>query len=177
MQALIGEGGLLNTKKVPTQEYLKSKFVLDEESGWLIWLHDPNQKANWNAAWTGSVAGCIKGRHVIVCIDGEQYLAHRLIWMYLYGYDPIDIDHRDGNGCNNQPDNLREATQAQNTANADWGEYRGIEAHGAKFRVRIFVDGVRLSFGSYNTLGEAKIAADAAYTKHYGEFAFCNRPH
>lgn len=162
-------------KSLPTQEYLKARFTLNEETGWLIWLHDSSRLNNWNARFAGTAAGSIKAEHIHIQLDGVRYLAHRLIWKYLYGYDPITIDHKDGNGFNNCPENLREATQSQNLANASCGDHRGVERHGRKFRVRIFVDNVRINLGSFDTFEEAKQASIRGHDKYFGEFAFCNR--
>ena len=158
------------------QEYLKSVFVLDEETGWLIWRHNPSRSDNWNAKYAGQIAGSPYGRgYIRINVCGTRYLAHRLIWVYLYGYLPIDVEHKDGCGFNNHPDNLREATVSQNIANADFGINRGIEKHGRKFRVTIWVRNERVRLGSFDTIEEAREAYKEGATAHFGEFAFCNR--
>src|SRR5882724_8906765 len=159
-----------------TQEYLKSVFILDEETGWLFWRYDPKQPKNWNTKYAGKPAGgpYVRG-YLGVGICGTKYLAHRIIWIYLYGYIPIDVEHKDGNGYNNRPDNLREATVSQNIANADFGINRGIEKHGRKFRVTIWVRNERIRLGSFDTIEEAREAYKEGATQHFGEFAFCNR--
>lgn len=51
-------------------------------------------------------------------VDGISYKNHRLIWFIYYGLWPSDnIDHIDGDGCNNRISNLRVATQAKNIQN------------------------------------------------------------
>lgn len=45
------------------------------------------------------------------------YYAHRLIYLYHFGYMPIQVDHIDGDTSNNHIENLREASQLQNTWN------------------------------------------------------------
>lgn len=53
-----------------------------------------------------------------VMINGVKYLVHRLIWLLLTGDWPINfIDHIDGNGRNNKPENLRDVTQQDNLRN------------------------------------------------------------
>lgn len=164
-------------KSLPSQGYLRSKFIFDEEGGWLYWLHDPSRTQRWNSTYAGKAAGTIKIGlgYILVELDGIKYLAHRLIWVYLYGFEPVGIDHKDGDGFNNCPENLREADQSLNLANADFGDARGVERHGKKFRVRIFVNNERINLGSFDTFEEAKEASRQGHSKYFGEFAYCNR--
>jgi hypothetical protein len=51
-------------------------------------------------------------------IDAEQYLAHRIAWLYVRGVWPTHgIDHRDGDKGNNKFLNLRDVDQRINTQN------------------------------------------------------------
>jgi len=69
----------------------------------------------------GTVAGCTNSiGYVVIRIDKKLYLAHRLAWLYSYGYLPENnIDHIDRNRCNNSLCNLREASQSCNMRNAN----------------------------------------------------------
>jgi len=55
------------------------------------------------------------GKYVQVGIDGELYLAHRIIWKMVTGTDPIEVDHK--RGKSNKWSNLRNATSLQNNRN------------------------------------------------------------
>jgi N-formylglutamate amidohydrolase len=58
-------------------------------------------------------------KYKYVCMFDGKYAAHRVAWMLHYGSWPSTLlDHRDGDGCNNKIENLREATKAQNGSNA-----------------------------------------------------------
>lgn len=146
-----------------TQEYVRTNLFLDED-GDLFWRD------------TGVYAESIRHKYKGIWICGVRYYSHHIIWLYLNGYMPKKLDHWDGDEFNNRPHNLREATQSQNNANADWGKVRGVEAHGAKYRARIWVSGKRISLGSFETIAEAVEAYEAGALKYYGEFAFCARP-
>ena len=72
-----------------------------------------------NRAIAGSVAGSLdKDGYTQIGISGKHYHAHRLAWLYVYGYFPEhDIDHIDRDKSNNKIDNLRHATRQCNIRN------------------------------------------------------------
>lgn len=99
---------------VLTQARLHELFDYDEVSGNLIWKARTSRRIS-----VGDIAGYHTSQgYLAVRVDGRLYLAHRLIWMYLYGEFPVnEIDHRDGCGTNNRQANLRAATRAENAQN------------------------------------------------------------
>ena len=153
---------LIWDEHVVTQEYLQAILFLDDD-GELFWRD------------TGASAESYRHKYKAVWIKRKRYYSHRIIWLYVYGYMPNRIDHKNGDEENNRLDNLREATQSQNCANSDWGSVRGVEAHGAKFRARIWVNDRRVELGSYPTLQEAVEAYEIGAIEHFGEFAYCAR--
>lgn len=96
--------------------------------------------------------------------------------------DPnIKCDHRDGNGLNNQRDNIRKCFQIQNTKNATMhidnkSGFKGViwVASKSKFRAGIMSNGHSFFLGYYNTAIEAALAYNEAATKYHGEFAQLN---
>lgn len=100
---------------------------------------------------------------------GVNVLMHRLL---LPGY-PL-IDHKDGNGLNNQRYNIRPATRAQNNRNR-----RKVNPGSSKFKgvcwsktFNCWV--VNIKLGDFQDEIEAARAYDQAAVKLFGEFASIN---
>ena len=93
----------------------------------------------------------------------------------------IQVDHRDGDGLNNQDDNLRVATNAENSRNRgkqknNTSGFKGVSPYGKKHRAYIRVDGKTIYLGSFSTAEEAARAYDAVAKKYHGPFASLNFP-
>jgi hypothetical protein len=57
-------------------------------------------------------------KYLLICVDGKQYRAHRLAWLYMTGSWPTsDIDHKNRIKTDNRWTNLRQATRKQNMEN------------------------------------------------------------
>lgn len=57
------------------------------------------------------------GRYYKVQIKGKKYYLHRLVYFYMTGEYPEEVDHEDGNKLNLKWDNLRAATHSENQSN------------------------------------------------------------
>jgi hypothetical protein len=110
-------------------------------------------------------------------VDERLYLAHRLVWLYVYGRWPKDkIDHRDCIAGNDLLYNLREATQKQNCHNAripktNTSGFKGVSRKRNKWRAYIKVEEKQKTLGVFSTPEEAHEAYIKAATKYRGEFA------
>jgi hypothetical protein len=103
---------------------------------------------------------------------------HNVIMSFLEGYE---IDHKDGDGLNNQRYNLRVTTHTQNMKNQrlrsnNTSGYKGVTWHkgAGKWYAQIQVDGKRTYLGLFTILEDAARAYDTAALEHYGEFARLN---
>lgn len=115
-----------------------------------------------------------------ITFHGKQRPSTHLIFFLMTGRFPTEgmvIDHKDRNPDNNEWENLREATHAQNMYNkGDPGRHvnteldlaRGVSKIGNRFRV--ILNGQ--SFGSYETLEEANRIARVKRQELQGEFAY-----
>ena len=108
--------------------------------------------------------------YISIGIDGNEYTAHRLAWLYIHGEWPLAyIDHINGNRSDNRIENLRDVSQTVNMQNVyapksnNKSGYRGVSWHAqrGKYTARIKVEGRYLSLG----LHETPEAAHAAYVE------------
>jgi hypothetical protein len=67
----------------------------------------------------GDIAGASTSNgYTRLRLNGVEYLAHRIAWLYVYGEHPSNlIDHIDGNKKNNAISNLRVVTARENIQN------------------------------------------------------------
>ncbi len=90
-------------------------------------------------------------------IDGKLYKAHRLAWLYVYGYMPEnDIDHINQRKNDNRIINLREASRTCNIQNSknradNTSGIKGVSWHKQtkKWRVRIMINKKTVYLGSF----------------------------
>ena len=109
----------------------------------------------WNTARRGCKSGKLAGSvskngYIVICLQNKDYYAHRLAWFYVTGeWPPYQIDHIDGTRSNNKWDNLRLATNKQNSWNkknvAGVYEYVRKGRPGLWYEAKIEKDGKRYS--------------------------------
>lgn len=99
----------MKRRPLPTQRRLRELFIYCPLTG--------------NFTNSRGVAGCVrkqKGYSTrLISVDGKQYVASRLAWMYMTGQDPceLEIDHIDRNSLNDCFCNLRLADRSLNSLN------------------------------------------------------------
>lgn len=159
-------------KPLPDQSTLHKNFNYDPTTGVITRIA---------GHFKGKIAGCRLRDGLKVNLKGVAYKAHRLIWKYVHGADPLDvIDHINGNPFDNRLANLREATVAQNVWNAKTNHgitgIRGVyPSTKGKWRARICLDGKRIGLGTFSSIEEARQAYIKAEQSR-GEYASSLRP-
>ena len=154
-----------------TQEELKELLIYDKDSGEFTWI-----KAMSSRAGAGSIAGCVHQctGYRVITIAGTQYKEHRLAFLYVTGKWPSDqVDHINGYKVDNRWGNLRDVTAKENSKNKkidsrNTSGFVGVGWHKqtGKWRVRILVNNVRVSLGSYFDLENAIQARKIANIKY-----------
>lgn len=142
-----------------TQARLKELVVYETLTGSFRWaLARPGVRV-------GAIAGCAGGPNgsVVIRLDRQLYLAHRLAWLYMTGEWPEpEVDHRDGDEGNNVWTNLREATrseQLQNTRDRpNSSGYRGVSRFRDRWQACICINGKRMHLGHFTDPAEAHAA-------------------
>lgn len=107
---------------------------------------------------------------------------------YIHNYilncpDGFEIDHKDGNGLNNQKSNLRISTHNQNIMNMKphlnkLVEFKGVDLYkkNNKYRVRITINGKTIALGYFKDKIKAAETYDEKALELFGEFAHLNFP-
>ena len=97
-----------------TQKRLHELLYYDPEAGYFMWM-----KRRGRAGGKTEAGSKHSGGYMSIMVDGVNYLAHRLAWMYMTGDWPeFEIDHEDRIKTHNRWRNLRPATHKQNMENS-----------------------------------------------------------
>ena len=167
-------------RRIRRRDCVRSLF--DYRDGNLYW-----KEYRSSSAQKGDLAGTVRndGRCQIG-INGKKYKAHRLIFLYHYGYLPKFLDHIDRNPSNNSIDNLREATKSQNQWNRRSVEsyngkltssgFKGVvfRKQSQKWQAQIQINGERKYLGIFDSEIDAAEAYNAAAIELHGEFVEIN---
>lgn len=183
----------MRPNKLPSADRIRQLFSYDPSTGVVLWRHRPESEfterarwLQWNSRYAGNPAGTKRYRPnglptgMLVGFDGGQYLVHRLIWAMVHGDIPdgLTVDHRDCDPFNNRLDNLRLASNAQQTANTRLLRKTATGIKGVlfnksrgKFVAILRTNGKRKQAGSFSTVEEAAQAYERAAAEMFGEFA------
>ncbi len=149
----------------PSQELLREMFDYDPQTGRLMRrILRTNAKRGLSSKANG---------YFVVRIANQQWYVHRLIWVFVNGPIPreMQIDHINRDRSDNRIFNLRLATASQQMGNAvGWSGLRGISVEARprykKGRYRVKIGG--RDIGRFDSLEDAKHAYAAAFNQRFG---------
>ena len=155
------------------QERLKELMSYDPAAGEFRW------RVSRGPRRAGSVSGCMNVRgYIQIKIDGKDYLAHRLAWLYVHGEFVQELDHINGIRTDNRISNLRPATRSQNNGNArkqsnNTSGLKGVSWYKRlqKWKAQITFNGRYIWLGIFDTREAAHAAYCAKSRELFGEFA------
>jgi hypothetical protein len=128
----------------------------------------------------GDIGGCTElDGYRSIQLDCRKYQAHRVAWFYVNGRWPVGkLDHRNNQRADNPIDNLREASNGDNAANArlrkdNTSGFKGVsrDPRSPRWIALIRKNRKQIYLGSFDTREEAYAVYCAAAVKHFGEFA------
>jgi hypothetical protein len=137
------------------------------------WFSSDNACNAWNARFAvKSVSSRASYGHLRVSIFHERYLAHRIIFFYIRGRWPVEIDHINRRPADNRWSNLREVPHRVNLHNQSMPKNNRSGRIGVswytrkrKWQAKIWVDeGIHLGyFDTFQEAAEARRAAEQHY--------------
>ena len=148
-------------------------LYLDMDLWCLRWAKDVG------TAKKDAIAGSEVGRgYRQIKYKGKRYLSHRIIFYFANGYLPAQVDHKDGDTKNNNPNNLRAATHSQNMINRkphcnNKSGFTGIDwmPRQRQWRAQIHKGGKKIYLGMRKNISDAvKLRIDAEEVYH-GEYS------
>ncbi len=160
--------------KSPSLELLaliSKRLCYDPLTGDCVWVYCPEHPGS-----VGRIAGSVrKDGYLKISVKGRKLAGAHIAW-FLYGgkWPDLDLDHINGIRSDNRIDNLRLATQQQNSANMKGhGRYlKGVyKASPNRFGAQIRVDNILYQLGLFRTEEAAHAAYIQAAQRYFGDFA------
>ncbi len=136
---------------------LKTVLRYNKDTGIFYWL------INTNHIREGDIAGYLTNDtgYIIIGFEKKHYSAHRLAWLYCYGYTPKGIDHINGIRHDNRICNLREASASENNQNiskfkkSNKCKFLGVRKVNNRYRSVLTLNSKKIHIGYFNTPEEA----------------------
>ena len=141
-----------------TQKELKRQLKYNSKTGIFTWKIQKSNRIK-----IGDIAGTKHKKGYIQISLDKIYKAHRLAWLYEYGYLPENgLDHKDRINYHNWISNLREASKqcnARNTGNPkdNTSGVKGVSWNKQynKWRTVIGINQKQIHIGNFNDFNEA----------------------
>ena len=153
------------------QETVKKLFYYDAESGMLLWRYGNKRNVKpWQEAKALNGNG-----YVCVKIQGKDYPAHRIIWLYVHGAFPKEfIDHKNRIRNDNRLCNLRDVSRSDNNQNISLPSHNKSGHMGVSWiknrncwTVTVAVNKKNKWLGYYKNLDDAIVARKEGEKQYY----------
>lgn len=154
-----------------TLAFVRECFDYNPITGAFTWCVRPDSHfpkpgfANaWNAKFSGKQAGSVSPitGYMHVTIKNRTYLLHRIIWFWIFGIWPKQVDHKNKIKTDHAIHNLRDCTSLSNHRNKNTPKnnrsgFKGVEfvKRQNKWRARVSVNYQRKFLGLFDTFQEA----------------------
>jgi len=127
----------------------------------------------------GAVAGSVNKRgYRVICVDYKLHKAHRLVFLYHYGYLPLQVDHINGDKDDNRIENLRAADNSVNMMNRksmrnNTSGHKNVfwDKESGKWAVKVRLNRKLHHIGRFKNIEDAIATAYTAREKLHGEYA------
>lgn len=159
------------SKDLPDQSVLLENFFYKDGS--LFWKKNASTRRK-----IGSKVGWVEKNGYLRCgIDGKMYRVHRLIYKMHYGHCPEFLDHINGDRADNRLENLRPATNQQNSANKPQSKInkvglKGVCVERGKYKAAIKFNNRSMHLGYFDCPFEAHEAYNKKAKELFGEYAW-----
>lgn len=151
-----------------TQAEIKEVLNYDHLTGLFTW------RVAQGAVAKGNQAGTINRGYVVIKIDNKLHKAHRLAWVYTYGYLDGELDHKNRVRHDNSIDNLRLASRTLNARNTNLRAdnttgHKGVikSKTTGKFCASLKIRNVRKHLGTFTTIEDAIAARKDAESLYW----------
>lgn len=142
------------------KDILKTILKYDDDTGIFYW------QINTNHIREGDIAGHLTKDtgYIVIGFKKKHYGAHRLAWLYYYGYLPKYIDHINGIRHDNRICNLRESSSSENNQNISKFKKQnkckllGVRKVNNKYRSVLTLNFKKIHIGYFDTPEEAHAA-------------------
>ena len=147
---------MFKKKEDLTQEQVRKLFDYDPATGVLKWkvsLH-PRIKIGRLIKNPG------RDGYLEVGVYKKNYFAHRIIWLWVYGVWPDEIDHINGRRADNRLINLRDVSHSENHKNLslrynNTSGHIGVYWNGYQWRAFLNIDGKQVVVGGFKNINDA----------------------
>ena len=169
-------------KRIVTQGQLKELVRYNPRDGVMLWrkrsidtIYEIRVRNAWNTKLAGKEVGQVAADGYRMCkVLSVKYRVHRLIWLYVHGEWPDEVDHVNGVRDDNRLANLRNVSMLENRRNRKLNRNSitgvlGVNISYDKYTACIRVGGHSIYLGTFNTIEEAASArkdADRKYGFH-----------